>query len=100
MRNCTINRLLSGFLLLALSLAIIPAETFHQHKGDTVVCLDQDFHIEKPHFKCALFDFVLPLLHQTKVYRLQNIQQLIEQFELFTFHAADPAWSLYRKIIV
>lgn len=85
MRNRTINRLLSGFLLLALSLAIIPAESFHHHEGETVVCLDQEAHIETPHFECELFDFVLPVLQVTKAFSLQNFQRLIEQFEVFTF---------------
>jgi hypothetical protein len=85
MKNQIINRLLSGFLLFALSMATIPAETFHQHEGDTVVCLDQETHIEKPHFECELMDFVLPVLKEAKAFRLQNFQNLLERFEQFTF---------------
>lgn len=85
MKNQTINRLLSGFLLFALSMAIIPAETFHKHERDTVVCLEQETHLEIPHFNCELFDFVLPVLKETKAFRIQNFQNLLEQFELFTF---------------
>lgn len=70
---------------MALSLAIIPAESFHHHEGDTVVCLDQEAHIETPHFECELFDFVLPVLQETKAFSLQNFQRLIEQFKGFTF---------------
>lgn len=85
MRNRTINRILSGFLLLALSLAIIPAETFHHHEGDTKVCLDQEAHIETPHFDCELFDFVLPIFHKASVLSLKHFQHFIQRFETFTF---------------
>lgn len=85
MINQTLHRLFSGVLIFALSLAIIPAESFHHHESETVVCLDQEAHIEAPHFDCELFDFVLPLLHKTSAASILHFQYFIQRFELVYF---------------
>lgn len=87
MINQTLHRLFSGVLIFALSLAIIPAESFHHHESETVVCLDQEAHIEAPHFDCELFDFVLPLMFKASAEIFKNFQHFIQRFEIFSFQS-------------
>lgn len=51
-------------LLLILSLAIVPAETFHHHTEKDILCKQGEIHLEAKRFECELCDFVLPTLIQ------------------------------------
>ena len=48
-------------LLLVLSLAIVPPETFHHHDTASIVCHDNSDHIEETNVECELCKFVLPV---------------------------------------
>jgi len=60
-----INQLISIALLLVLGLAIVPAESFHHHHEETILCKEGQIHLEKKQFECELCNFVLPTLIQT-----------------------------------
>ncbi|MEQ8624592.1 MAG: hypothetical protein RJQ00_07055 [Vicingaceae bacterium] len=59
-----LNQLLSIGLLLVLGLAIVPAESFHHHHEETILCKEGQIHLEVKQFECELCNFVLPTLIQ------------------------------------
>ena len=59
-----VNQLISIALLLVLGLAIVPAESFHHHHEEAVLCKEGQIHIEDKQFECELCSFVLPTLIQ------------------------------------
>ena len=60
------HQIISIVLLLVLGLAIVPAESFHHHTEDSVLCKEGQVHIEDKQFECELCSFVLPTLIQSE----------------------------------
>lgn len=52
---------ISYFLLIVLSVSIIPAESFHHHEDAFTVCHDELEHIEEKSFECELSDYTFPV---------------------------------------
>jgi hypothetical protein len=55
-----LHYILSYFLLGCISFSIIPAETFHHHETDAIVCGQEETHLEEPFFSCELGEFFIP----------------------------------------
>ena len=55
------NKYIAGFLIIVLSTAIVPLESFHHHEEASKICMESNAHIEQKEFQCELLDFVLPV---------------------------------------
>ena len=73
----SVNKLIAALLLFVLGLAIVPAETFHHHHDETILCKEGQIHLETKRFECELCKFVLPSL-------IQNSEE--QNFILSTTH--------------
>lgn len=56
-----LKQYLSLFLVILMSLAVIPLESFHNHEEALIVCNDLTDHIEEKRFECELSDLLFPI---------------------------------------
>ena len=78
----TVNQFISLALLLVFGLAIVPAESFHHHKEESVLCKEGEIHLEDKKFECELCNFVLPTLIQSATEQANNLEGSLNSYQV------------------
>ncbi len=85
------RRLFSIPLLVVLFLAIVPAETFHKHQFESVICHESIHHFENDHFECELCDFILPVFDSQTFQLHFNLSNTYYSYSNTTVRSITPA---------